>query len=177
MAWPTGGSDLNGSSKQWASSAALAAACLASVLGADARAHESLCQPGEAVVFACHVGRKTVSLCRPSALAHELTYRFGTPARVELTHPPAGKQLRAPFTLSTAPLFGGGVTTVGFRRGKYEYQVYSKVSRSDDADRAPLFEDGVIVSRRGRQVSKLVCDDGGEGFREGLDWLPAARSR
>jgi hypothetical protein len=168
---------LNESSKQWASRAALATACLTAVVGADARAHDTLCQPGEAVVFACHVGRKSVSLCRPSALPHEMTYRFGTPARVELAHPPAGKQLRAPFTLSTAPLFGGGVTTVGFRRGEYEYQVYSKVSRSDDDDRAPLFEDGVIVSRRGKQVAKMVCDDGGEGFREGLDWLPLAAPR
>jgi hypothetical protein len=146
------------------------------VLCAEAGAEQTLCQPNETVVFACHVGRKSVSLCRP-ALALELTYRFGTPARVELAHPPAGKQLRAPFTVSSAPLFGGGVTAVRFRRGEYEYQVYSKVSRSDDADRMPLFEDGVIVARRGRQVAKLVCDDGGEGFREGLDWLPAAPRR
>ncbi|HEX9171722.1 MAG TPA: hypothetical protein VF861_03590 [Telluria sp.] len=158
------------SSRQWVSSAALAAAGLALWCG-PAQAQESLCQPGEPVVFACHTGSKTVSLCRPSALAKELTYRFGTPATVELAYPPAGKRLRAPFTVSTAPLAGGAITTVTFRRGQYQYGVYSKVGRSDGA---PLFEDGVIVSRRGKEVAKLVCDDGGEGFRERLDWLPVA---
>jgi hypothetical protein len=139
--------------------------------GTRADAQESLCKANEPVVFACHIGSKTVSLCRPSAAARELTYRFGTPATVELAYPPAGKRLRAPFTVSTAPLAGGGITKVAFRRGQYEYAVYSMVGRSDGA---PRFEDGVIVSRRGKEVAKLVCDDGGEGFREPLDWLPVA---
>lgn len=157
-------------------SAALIAASLA-LLCTGARAHDSLCAPDEPVVFACHVGKKTVSLCRPSALRQELMYRFGTPARVELAYPPAGKRVQAPFTVSNAPLVGGGVTTVAFRRGEYDYAVYSKIGRSDDAARAPLFEDGVLVSRRGRQVAKLVCEDGGDGFREDLGWLPVAHGR
>jgi hypothetical protein len=173
MASMTGGRALHASKKQWASELGLAAACLAG-LCAQARAQDSLCQPGEAIVFACHVGTKTVSLCRPPALAPELTYRFGTPARVELAYPPAGKQMRAPFTVSNAPLAGGGITTVAFRRGEYEYEVYSMVGRGDAA---PRFEDGVLVLRRGKEVAKLVCDDGGEGFREGLDWLPSVRPR
>lgn len=158
------------SNRQWVFKATLAAAAVVSA-SAQAGAPESLCRPGEPVVFACHIGSKTVSLCRPSALARELTYRFGTPATIELAYPPAGKRLRAPFTVSTAPLAGGGITSVAFRRGQYQYAVYSMVGRSDGA---PLFEDGVIVSRRGKEVAKLVCDDGGEGFREGLDWLPVA---
>lgn len=160
------------SSRQWASRVALmAASLLLPCIQAQAQAQESLCLAGEPVVFACHIGSKTVSLCRPSALARELTYRFGKPSAVELAYPPAGKRVQAPFTVSTKPLAGGGITTVAFRRGQYEYGVYSMVGRSDGA---PLFEDGVIVSRRGKQVAKLVCDDGGAGFREGLDWLPVA---
>lgn len=171
MAWLTGGRDLYASRAQWASSAALAAAGLV-LFCAQAQAQESLCLPGEPVVFACHTGSKTVSLCRPSALARELTYRFGKPAAVELAYPPAGQRLRAPFTVSNAPLAGGGMTTVAFRRGEYEYAVYSMVGRSDGT---PRFEDGVIVSRRGKQLARLVCDDGGAGFREELDWLPVAK--
>jgi hypothetical protein len=173
MVWKTGGRALFESRKQWASKG-LAAAGLV-VLCAQARAQDTLCRPGEPVVFNCHVGAKTVSLCRPSTLAKELTYRFGTPRRVELAHPGPGKHLRPPFTVSTSALYGGGITTVAFRRGDYEYAVYSKVGRSDDADRVPLFEDGVIVSQRGKEVAKLVCDDGGEGFREDLEWLPSAK--
>lgn len=166
----------------WASEAhgangARAARLLAAVLfvlGADACAQDSLCRPGEPVVFSCHVGGKTVSLCRPSGLRQELIYRFGTPARVELTHPDPGSLAAAPFTRETAPLAGGGVTTVVFRRGQYQYGVYSKVARGAGPERAPEFEDGIVISRRGKPVRRLVCDDGGEGFRESLDWLPQA---
>lgn len=160
----------------WASEGARAARLLAALLllGADACAQDSLCRPGEPVVFSCHVGGKTVSLCRPSGLRQELIYRFGTPARVELTHPGPGSLAAAPFTRATAPLAGGGVTTVVFRRGQYQYSVYSKVARGAGPEHAPEFEDGIVISRRGKPVRRLVCDDGGEGFRESLDWLPQA---
>jgi hypothetical protein len=146
-------------------------------LCARGHAQDSLCQPGEPVVFSCHAGSKTVSLCRPSGLRQELVYRFGTPAKVELTHPGVGRFAAAPFTRETAPLAGGGVTSVGFQRGEYQYSVYSKMARGAGPERAPEFEDGVIISRRGKPVRQLVCDDGGEGFRENLDWLPEATRR
>lgn len=160
----------------WVSERARAALLLAAMLlpGAGACAQESLCRPDEPVVFSCHVGGKTVSLCRPSGLRQELIYRFGTPARVELTHPGPGSLAAAPFTRDTTPLAGGGVTAVVFRRGQYQYSVYSKVARGAGPERAPEFEDGIVISRRGKPVRQLVCDDGGEGFRESLDWLPQA---
>lgn len=147
------------------------------MLAGHSRAEESLCQPGEPVVFSCHIGKKTLSLCRPSAERRDLSYRFGTPARVELAYPPPGKRARAPFTVSTLPLVAGGVTTVAFRRGQYEYAVYSRFGRSGGGDQAPEFEDGVVVSFAGKQLARMVCDDGGEGFREELGWLPGARRR
>lgn len=159
------------SKKQWVRSLALAAF----LLGAHARAEESLCRRGEPIVFSCHIGIKTLSLCRPSSVQHELLYRFGTPARIELTHPgPGTHSAGPPFEIATTPLVGGGVTTVTFRRGEYQYSIYSKASSNNGT---PEFEDGVIVSRNGKPLKTMVCDDGGEGFLERLDWVPKAARR
>lgn len=124
----------------------------------------SLCAPNEPVVFACHVGGKMVSLCRPAGDRGMLSYRFGGPDKLELSYPEPGRQAGAAFTVKSLPLVGGGETTVAFRRGAYTYTVYSRVARAQDA--SPEFEDGVIVARRGKVVSRMRCEDGGEGFRE-----------
>ena len=124
----------------------------------------SLCAPNEPVVFACHVGAKMVSLCRPAGDRGMLSYRFGGPDKLELSYPAPGRQASAAFTVKSLPLVGGGETTVAFQRGAYTYTVYSKVARAVDA--SPQFEDGVIVARRGKVISRMRCEDGGEGFRE-----------
>lgn len=165
------------SRKQWASGAALAAALV--LCGANARAQDSLCRAGERVVFSCSIGKKMVSLCRPAAAVQALVYRFGAPARVELAYPEPGSVAPPAFTQDTSPQYGGGVTTVAFERGEYRYAIYSKVGRSEDtgsgADRYPEFEDGIVISRKGVTIRKAACDDGGDGFREDLDWLPQAK--
>ena len=160
---------------RWGSRAASFAACL--LLSVPAAAQESLCQRDETAVFACRLGARMVSLCRPPGLEPSLTYRFGTPRRVELAYPPPGARVQPVFRRSLTPLVGGGISTVSFQRGQYEYRVYSKVERADDAQRSPRFEDGVEVWRGGKRVRDMVCDDGGEGFRENLDWLPEAEKR
>lgn len=143
---------------------AAAAACAA--LSAQAA---SLCAPNEPVVFACHVGDKMVSLCRPAGDRGMLSYRFGGPDKLELSYPEPGRQAGAAFTVKSLPLVGGGETTVAFQRGAYTYTVYSRVARAEDA--SPEFEDGVIVARRGKVVSRMRCEDGGEGFREPMTAL------
>lgn len=151
---------MQASNKPSVSKLAAAAACWAA-LNVQAA---SLCAPDEPVVFACHVGGKMVSLCRPAGDRGMLSYRFGAPDKLELSYPEPGRQASAAFTVKSLPLVGGGETTVAFQRGAYTYTVYSKVARADDS--SPEFEDGVIVARRGRVVSRMRCEDGGEGFRE-----------
>ena len=153
------------SRKHWVSRLAFLAFCGGAP--AYAAAGESLCAAGEPVVFACHVGSKMVSLCRPPGDRGMLSYRFGRPDALELSYPAQGRQASAAFTVKSAPLVGGGETTVAFRRGAYTYTVYSRVGRGEDGA-TPEFEDGVIVSRRGKVLSRMRCDDGGEGFREPL---------
>ncbi|MEN3274459.1 MAG: hypothetical protein V7631_249 [Massilia sp.] len=151
------------SRKYWVSSLAFAVLCGAASV--PAAAGESLCAANEPVVFSCHVGAKLVSLCRPADDRGMLSYRFGRPEAVELSYPEPGRTARAAFTVKSAPLVGGGETTVAFRRGAYTYTVYSKVARGEDGT-TPEFEDGIIVSRRGKVISRMRCEDGGEGFRE-----------
>lgn len=157
----------------------LALACALAACASMAAAQESLCTAGEAVVFSCHAGKKTVSLCRPASLREQLAYRFGMPGHIELAYSAAASRTATQqgFEVSTKPLFGGGVTSLSFQRGAYRYEVYSKTGRADDADRTPVAEDGVIVSRDGQTVRHVVCDDSGAGFRESLGWLPRAAGK
>jgi hypothetical protein len=165
---------LSGSRQQWGRW--IAAAALGACVGA-AVAQDSLCEAGEPLVFSCHIGHKTLSLCRPSALRQELIYRFGTRGKPELALPEPGSRAAPDVALSTEPLYGGGITSVTFRRGAWEYRVYSKASRAEDPQRSPQVEDGVVIARSGKPVRRLVCDDGGQGFREELGWLPQAGRR
>lgn len=68
------------------------------------------------------------------------------------------------------------MTTLAFTRADYEYKIYSKIGRADSGepqeDRTPIFEDGLVISRSGKKLRQLVCDDGGEGFREDIGWIP-----
>jgi hypothetical protein len=153
---------LRASRKYSVSELLIAAACCAA---APPAAAESLCAADEPVVFACHVGSKLVSLCRPTGDRGMLSYRFGRPDGLELSYPEPDRQASAAFTVKSVPLIGGGETTVAFQRGAYTYTVYSRVARGEDGT-TPQFEDGVIVERRGKVLSRMRCEDGGEGFRE-----------
>lgn len=140
---------------------------------------ESLCSGQEKIVFSCHVDKKMLSLCRPIDSPCELIYRFGSAGKPEMTYP--DPQDRSEFYRVDAPLFGGGITTLAFVRGDYEYRLYSKIGREDSAgapeEHIPEFEDGIVVSKSGKQLKQLICSDGGEGFREDIDWIPLYSSK
>ena len=143
-------------------------------------AQETLCRQAEAIVFSCHVGKKVVSLCRTGEHPRQLFYRYGLPQRIELSYPDSKKNEKADFLASTKPLFGGGITSVSFARGGYQYSVYSKLGRSGGSspqERVPEFEDGITITREGKTVRRMVCDDGGEGFREKIDWIPSIQPK
>ncbi len=141
----------------------------------------SLCMPREPIVFSCQIGAKLVSLCRPSEARKELIYKFGTPEQLDLIYPDRSTGGKGTFRVSSAPLVGGGITTITFRRGAYEYGVYSKVGRSAEGtapeDRVPEFEDGIVISKKGKRLKQLICDDGGAGFRESVDWIGRGSDR
>ena len=151
---------------------ALLTVCLL-IICTDCSAEETLCEGAEEIAFSCHVGAKTVSVCQTDE--RSIIYRYGTPKKIELSYPDRAGKKAKPFFQETLPLYGGGLTYVGFQVIDYEYRIYSKLSRTDGGspeERIPFFEDGLIILRGGKQVKQLVCDDGGEGFRVNLDWLP-----
>ncbi len=151
-----------------------AAGAVALPVAAAVQAPErSLCKPAEAIVLSCSVGRKIVSLCAAGtagADALRMTYRYGAPNRMELVYPADGAAAR--FYQASAPVYGGGITSVSFSRAGYEYSVFAKQGRAAGGG-DPEFEDGVIISRGGQRLKTLVCDDGGAGFRQSIEALPA----
>jgi hypothetical protein len=159
---------LRTSRKHWGSEwcAAALGCCLAVPAWGQAPA-ASLCLAGEAVVFACGVEGKLVSLCRAAHAGGGLQYRFGLPAALELEYPAPGQRAQAAFKVSSLPAIGGGITSVAFGRSGYTYTLYSRVGRADDGA-TPVFEDGLTVERRGKTLRHVRCEDGGAGFREVL---------
>lgn len=152
---------------------------LATILAVrTAQAEGTLCERQEAIVFSCHIGEKIVSLCRPKDGPRRLHYRFGTPAHFDVEYPDRGTTEPGTFYRSRGPRFGGGEETVAFTRDRVEYTLYSRVGRSEGGspeERIPTFEDGLIVSQA-RGLPKIsACDDGGDGFRESIDWIPARK--
>lgn len=142
-----------------------------------AYAEDSLCTVQEKVVFSCHIGKKVISLCREQKAPQNLTYRYGPPGHLELAYPNPKINEQGKFYTSSSPLFGGGVTYITFRRGIYEYRIYSKIGRmgsdSHQEDRIPIFEDGLVISKNSKLIKQQACEDGGEGFREDVGWIPS----
>jgi hypothetical protein len=140
-------------------------------------AEETLCTDKEKIIFSCHVEKKIISLCRPSQAKQSLIYRYGTLGHVELLYPVPGKQSKTDFYRSSNPLYGGEDVNISFKRSTYEYSLYSKIGRADSDEhqesREPIFEDGLTIFRNGKVLKQLVCDDGGEGFREDINWIPS----
>ena len=120
--------------------------------------------------------KKLISLCRPYGPQRQLIYKFGEPRKLDMVYPNPARGETAAFQVTTLPIFGGSITSVAFIRGRYEYRVYSKVGRSDGGsspqERTPEFEDGILIFQDGKRIRQLVCDDGGEGFRENIEWIP-----
>lgn len=136
-------------------------------------AEESLCNEQEKIVFSCHAGRKMIALCKVLKAPKNLIYRYGTPEHVELTYPDTKKNEQGKFHTSSSPLYGGEVTFLFFKRGVYEYRIFSKIGRMDSNShqehRIPEFEDGIEVSKKGKPIKRMVCEDGGAGFREDIE--------
>ena len=127
-----------------------------------ARPARTLCVGGETTIFQCRVGTRLLSVCggRASGQAYA-QYRFGTPARTELTYP---AQRQGAGTMQTAliPFSGGGEAQIHFTNGATQYVVYSRTVRTGfgRGGNNPQFSAGVNVLRGGRTISRRGCSDG-----------------
>ena len=80
-----------------------------------------------------------------------MQYRFGRPAAVELSYPPAGADWRKFARGGTLMFSGGGGAFLAFTNAPYRYIVYSATGRGWGS------KAGVVVEKNGKQIAILAC--------------------
>jgi hypothetical protein len=130
---------------------------LVSVAAAAAGPAPSLCESAEDILFSCHAGKKIISICASKDLARDrgyLQYRFGLPAKIELSVPADRSVLPASSVTAGNLMFsGGGGAYLRFTAAGYEYVVYTAVGKGWGE------KDGVAVERDGKRLSHVSCTD------------------
>jgi len=133
----------------------LVAAANFAVLPLHAPAAEAAgCMPPQRALFSCSTGTKTISVCGSQDLtanSGQLQYRFGHPAAVELSYPPAGADWRAVTHGGTLMFSGGGGAFLAFTNAPYRYIVYSAVGQGWGS------KAGVVVEKDRKQIASLPC--------------------
>lgn len=115
-----------------------------------------LCVPGEEPVFACPVGRQTLSVCAqaPAGAPAVLTYRFGRRSAIGLaitaTVAPSAPE-GARVSARTLMFAGGGGAYLRFVHGEHHYVVYSAIGRGWGQ------KQGVSVQRGGKALAVRRC--------------------
>ena len=117
----------------------------------------TLCFTNEVNVFSCGAGKKVISVCASKDAAADrgyLQYRFGAPAKVELTVPAARSVPPAKSALAGNLVFsGGGGAYLRFKTGDYEYIVYTAIGKGWGT------KDGVAIELNGKRRGHVSCTD------------------
>ena len=99
-----------------------------------ARAAPATCTADEVTLFSCPSRGKVVSICAIkgwSAASGYVEYRYGRKGDAEIVVP-ARTAASAPgksVKVARLPLSGGGVAYAAFPAGRYDYAVYSAITR------------------------------------------------
>ncbi|MBD2747418.1 hypothetical protein IC232_12010 [Microvirga sp. BT688] len=123
-----------------------------SVVAGPSKSH---CSSGEATVFTCTVGGKTVSLCASADRSFSfgtLQYRFGRIGWVELSYPERPVAPHEAFTGGLALQGGGGYSYVRFIRNGIRYTVYRFIGSGHE-------EDGLVVKRGEKELLAVTCSN------------------
>ncbi|HYD43709.1 MAG TPA: hypothetical protein VEA79_00435 [Phenylobacterium sp.] len=114
------------------------------------------CDINENVAWSCKAGGKVISVCASDPVSGDegyIQYRIGRPPRTELVYPARKVPPRGKFAFRLTPQ---GDVALSFSNGGYDYEVYD-ILRSE--------EDGVIVSKGGKEVAHIRCNGGGTGMQ------------
>jgi len=126
-------------------------------LSTAAHAASTLCLTNEDTIFSCSAGKKVISVCASKGLTAEhgyLQYRFGSPAKVELTIPADRLVPPASSAASRTLVFsGGGGAYLRFKTGAYDYVVYTAIGRGWGV------KDGVAIEKDGKPLTHISCKD------------------
>ena len=112
------------------------------------------CAPSERGLFTCSTGTKTISICGSADLTASsglLQYRFGRPAALELSYPPADANWRKTTRGGTLMFSGGGGAFLAFTNAPYRYIVYSAAGQGWGS------KAGVVVERGGKRIASFAC--------------------
>ena len=112
-------------------------------------AASSLCSRDEAVIFACPVGAKLISVCASPGISPSqgyLAYRFGPPQKPEISY-----QNREMTRSGTWSFSGGGGAWLRFTRGPISYIAYTAIGRGWGT------KAGVAVLQDGKLLANLPC--------------------
>lgn len=120
------------------------------------------CKPDERLVFACHAGTKTVSLCARGDLAGPggaLAYRFGKlNAPVELEVGAAGAAMKKMFSYENAISAAGFSRLIRFKRGSINYVVNHLALHYPDKP-ADNVVGAILVVLMPDKVVRIECDE------------------
>ena len=133
-------------------------------------AASSHCEPDEQIVFSCHIGKKTASLCASKHLTRtegHVQYRYGPPGKIEIDVPGRSLADRARIKVMRSPPSNANATAIGVESGGFAYYVFSSesVGSVSDGMRSWVYESGVEVHKGRETVFSKHCtgqpDDAG----------------
>lgn len=159
----------------------LSMAILTSVFGAPVDAQDffgsrvdgTLCTAGETVMFACDLKTKKVAVCArktgKDAFA-SLQYRFGTASGLDLSFPAANT---SPESIASGASRGdmsrGSLVFLRMVNNETTYTVYHVAASPSYTGQGALDEGGILIERKGKLLTKRVCDGGQRVYSGMLD--------
>jgi hypothetical protein len=142
----------------WLSTFGVSLAALAS--------EQTLCEGAERIVWSCHAGKKTYSVCASSDLSTStgyMQYRVGTPIKIEFNYPASRVHPSGRFKLNMGP----HGASLDFNNSGFSYSV------AEEARGLPL----VFVDKDEKEIAKIQCRDASGDLLENstIDLLRKAR--
>ena len=128
-------------------------------------ADSSLCPAGEKTMFACSLGKKTVSICMNvgnGEIKPRLSYLFGDSKSIELSIPTTQTNQNTRTFFGRILYARGQTIYVRFENGSYEYIVYSNqgYSHRDLSDPNSIYswlKEGVLVTSNNAVKANHPC--------------------
>ena len=126
---------------------------LLSLLGVQSVIASTLCHKAEVVFFSCNIKQKQASMCIDKQ--GTLTYRYGTPEKVEM-------ELNNPVK-SIGSLGYTGQVRYRFSSGQYSYIFYQKDFTGGGLGESnrmpPSVTNGIAVTKKNKKIAELKCAD------------------
>jgi hypothetical protein len=123
----------------------------------------SLCTTTERVIFSCHTGPKTISVCASKHFTlHSgyVQYRFGSHQGIELRYPKSRIPPNGHFYYHDTGYSRGWIDHLSFKNGGYKYIVYERFLWDGDVygDDHHTSTSGIVVVAPNGSESNLRCN-------------------